>query len=182
VTNPTTHWHAEHSNFAKLLDVLDRQLALFHAGENPNYELMLDVVSYLRHFPDRQHHPREDVAFARLAARDPTTQVKVNRLLQEHRVLAKAGDDLLGLLNQAADEAIIARAEVEAAAATYLIYYRHHIASEERDILPRAAELLTPEDWSAVAAAVPPGHDPLFGDQSEERYRELRRLIALASS
>jgi hemerythrin-like domain-containing protein len=182
MTSPTAHWHAEHANFTKLLDVLDRQLALFHAGENPNYELMLDIVSYLRHFPDRHHHPHEDVAFARLAARDPAMQVKVNRLLQEHRVLAKAGDDLLALLNQAADEAIIARVEVEAAAATYLIYYRHHIASEERDILPRAAELLTPEDWSAVAAAVPPGHDPLFGEQSEERYRELRRLIALASS
>jgi hemerythrin-like domain-containing protein len=182
MTSPTAHWHAEHANFTKLLDALDRQLTLFHAGENPNYELMLDIVSYLRRFPDRHHHPREDVAFARLAARDPAMQVKVNRLLQEHRVLAQAGDDLLALLNQAADEAIIARTEVEAAAATYLIYYRHHIASEERDILPRAAELLTPEDWSAVAAAVPPGHDPLFGEQSEERYRELRRLIALASS
>lgn len=181
MTSPTAHWHAEHANFMQLLDALDRQLTLFHTGEHPNYELMLDIVSYLRHFPDRYHHAREDVAYARLAARDPAMQVKVARLLQEHRVLAKAGDDLLGLLNQVADEAIIARAEVEAAAATYLVYYRHHIASEERDILPRAAELLTPEDWAAVAAAVPSGHDPLFGDRSDERYRELRRLIAVAS-
>jgi len=181
MTGPTAHWHAEHASFLQLLDALDRQLTLFHAGERPNYELMLDIVGYLRRFPDRHHHAREDVAFARLAARDPAMQVKVNRLLQEHRVLAKAGDELLGLLNQVADEAILARAQVEAAAATYLVYYRHHIASEERDILPRAAELLTPEDWAAVAAAAPPGHDPLFGDQSEERYRELRRLIAVAS-
>jgi hemerythrin-like domain-containing protein len=181
MTSPTAHWHAEHANFMQLLDALDRQLTLFHTGEHPNYELMLDIVSYLRHFPDRYHHAREDVAYARLAERDPAMQVKVARLLQEHRVLAKAGDDLLALLNQVADEAIIARAEVEAAAATYLVYYRHHIASEERDILPRAAELLAPEDWAAVAAAVPSGHDPLFGDRSDERYRELRRLIAVAA-
>ncbi len=181
MSDRTAHWHAEHANFARLLNVLEQQLAVFHAGERPNYELMLDIVSYLRHYPDRFHHAREDVAFARLTARDPAMQVNINRLLQEHRVIAKAGDELLALLNEVADEAIISRAEVEAAAATYLVYYRHHLATEERDIMPRAAKLLKPEDWAAVAAAVPTGRDPLFGDDSEERYRELRRLIALES-
>ena len=181
MSGPIAPWHAEHANFSQLLDVLGNELVLFQAGERPNYELMLDIVSYLRHYPDRFHHAREDVAFSRLAGHDPSMQVKINRLLQEHRVIARAGDDLLKLLNEVADEAIIARAEVEAAAATYLVYYRHHIATEERDVMPRAAELLTPEDWAAVAAAAPAGRDPLFGDQSEERYRELRRLIAVAS-
>ena len=107
---------------------------------------------------------------------------KVNRLLQEHRVIANAGDELLRLLNEVADEAIVARAEVEAAAATYLVYYRHHIATEENEVLPRAIELLTPEDWADVAAAIPAGRDPLFGESSDERYRELRRLILLEAS
>jgi hemerythrin-like domain-containing protein len=182
MSDPIAVWHAEHVNFSRLLGVLEQQLAVFHAGERPNYELMLDIVNYLRHYPDRFHHAREDVAFARLAERDPAMQVKINRLLQEHRVIAKAGDELLALLNEVADEAIISRAEVEAAAATYLVYYRHHLAAEERDIMPRAEKLLTPEDWAAVVAAVPAGRDPLFGDASEERYRELRRLIALESS
>jgi hemerythrin-like domain-containing protein len=182
MSDPIAAWHAEHANFSRLLDVLEQQLAVFHAGERPNYELMLDIVNYLRHYPDRFHHAREDVAFARLAERDPAMQVKINRLLQEHRVIAKAGDELLALLNEVADEAIVTRAEVEAAAATYLVYYRHHLGTEERDIMPRAGKLLTPEDWAAVVAAVPSGRDPLFGDASEERYRELRRLIALETS
>ena len=41
------------------------------------------------------------------------------------------------------------------------------------------AELLTPQDWAAVAAAVPAGPDPLFGEDIEARYRKLRRHIAL---
>ena len=45
--------------------------------------------------------------------------------------------------------------------------------------MPRAAELLTEEDWAAVAATVPPGPDPLFGDDVEARFRELRRQIAI---
>ena len=43
----------------------------------------------------------------------------------------------------------------------------------------RAAKTLTAEDWDAVRNAVPTGRDPLFGGDPEERYRELRRQIAL---
>lgn len=179
---PAVAWHTEHEYFQRLLTLLQGQLDLFHRGERPNYELMLDITSYLRHYPDRSHHPREDVAFARLVARDPDIRGKIDRLLQEHRVLANAGDELLKLLNEVADEAIVARTAVEAAAATYLVYYRHHVATEEQDVLPRAVELLTPEDWAAANSAIPAGRDPLFGDESEERYRELRRLIMLEAN
>jgi len=174
-------WHAEHANFAQLLALLERQLARFHADEQPDYVLMLDVVEYLRHYPDRFHHAREDVAFERLVAHDPGLRVRINRLLQEHRVIARAGDELLRMLNDVADEAVVLREDVESALATYLVYYRHHLATEEREIMPRAAALLGPQDWAAVAAAVPTGRDPLFGEAAEARYGELRRLIDLES-
>ena len=86
--------------------------------------------------------------------------MRINRLLQEHRVIARAGDELLRMLNDVADEAVVLREDVETAVATYLVYYRHHLATEEREIMPRAATLLTAQDWSAVAAAAPVGRDP----------------------
>jgi hemerythrin-like domain-containing protein len=176
---PLAAWRTDHANFARLLDLLDRQLAAFHEGEQPDYTLILDVVSYLRHYPDRFHHPREDVAFARLIDREPTMQLPIARLLQEHRVIAAAGEDLLALLQAIVEGAVLERSAVEAAAAMYLVYYRHHVAAEEQHVIPRAAQLLTPADWAAVAAAVPAAPDPLFGDDFEARYRELRRQIAL---
>ena len=42
--------------------------------------------------------------------------------------------------------------------------------------MPRAAQLLTAEDWAAVASSVVP--DPLFGDVVEARFQELRSQIA----
>jgi len=178
MAEPISAWHADHVNFARLLDLLERQLAAFHAGEQPDYALMLDIVHYLRHYPDRVHHPREDVAFARLVERDPALQLQLARRLQEHRVIAAAGEELLEILQGVAEGALIARSAVEAAAATYLVYYRHHLAAEEQEVIPRAAQLLTPSDWAAVAA-VSAGADPLFGEDFEARYRELRRQIAL---
>jgi hemerythrin-like domain-containing protein len=174
-------WHQEHVHFARLLDLLEKEVAAFHADEHPNYQLMVDILDYLRYYPDRFHHPREDAAFALIVERDPELALPIARRLQEHRVIAAAGETLLGHLQAVIEEAVVARSALEAAAATYLVYYRHHLSAEEREVMPRAAKLLTPADWAAVAAAVPAGADPLFGADSAGRYRELRRQIALES-
>lgn len=177
MTDPIALWHEEHTRFARLLDLLDAQLAIFHEGGEPDYEVMRDIVWYLHEYADRHHHPREDAAFARLVHRDPGMGLPVNRLLQEHRVIATEGQELLRILDDIAAGAVISRTSVEAAAATYLVYYRHHIATEESEVIPRAAECLTAEDWESVATAVPPGRDPLFGEHFDARYEELRRLV-----
>jgi hemerythrin-like domain-containing protein len=179
--DPIIAWHTEHVYFHQLLGVLQKQLDLFHRGEQPNYELMQDIVSYLREYSDQTHHPREDVAFARLAKYCPDLELVLARLGQEHRVIAHAGEALLGMLRAIVGGAIIPRAEVEVAAATYLVYYGNHIAKEEEDVLARAAKELTPEDWEAVRNAVPLIRDPLFDREGGKRFRELRRQIALES-
>jgi len=178
MANPVAAWHAEHVYFRRLLHLLQRQVDLFHTGERPNYELMLEIIEYLHLFSDRLHHPREDVAFERLARRYPDMQLQLARLRQEHRVIAQAGEKLLEYLNAILGGAVVPRAEVEMAAATYLVYYGNHIAKEEEDVLSRAAEALTPQDWQAVAAAAPAVDDPLFGANPESRFQELRRQIA----
>lgn len=155
MVNPISAWHADHVRFGRLLDMLESEVTRFHSGEQPNYELMRDIVLWLRHYADGVHHPREDVAFERMVQRDPGLRLPVNRLLQEHRVIAHAGESLLERLENAANGGFAPRADLEAAAATFLAYYRSHMATEESTILPRAGELLQDADWAAVAAVVP---------------------------
>lgn len=172
-------WHTEHVYFRRLLALLQRQVEVFRTGERPNYELMLDIICYLKEFADRFHHPREDAAFARLATRLPEMKPDLDRLSQEHQVIAQASETLFKHLSAILAGAIVSRSEIGVAAATYLVYYGNHISKEEEDVLGRAAQALTSDDWEAVRAAVPVGHDPLFGDRPEERFRELRRQIAM---
>lgn len=180
MSGPADAWHAEHAYFGKLLHLLHREVDVFHTGERPNYELMLDIISYLRDFADRFHHPREDVAFARLAKRSPGLELYLARLRQEHTVLANAGETLRDLLTAILDGTVVERAEVEMAAAMYLVYYGNHIAREEEDVVGEAARLLDAADWEAVREAVPAQRDPLFGEAPDERYRALRERIAAA--
>ena len=177
MADPIRAWHAEHVYFTRLLELLHKEVDEFHRGERPNYELMLDIVSYLRDYSDQYHHPREDVAFDRLVKHCPDLELPLARLRQEHSVIAHAGETLRNHLEAILGGAIVPLKELEAAAATYLVYYGNHVAKEEQDILPRAARALTPEDWEAVRA-LPASRDPLFGDHPEERFRQLRQQIA----
>jgi hemerythrin-like domain-containing protein len=177
--NPIAAWHEEHVYFNRLLQLLQREVYVFHGGGRPNYELMFDIVSYLREYGDEVHHPREDAAFARLVKRCPDIELVLGRLGQEHRVIAQAGEQLLKHIEAIIDGAMVPRAEVEVAAATYLVYYGNHIAREEEDVLTLAAQHLTPEDWEAVRQVAPAGQDPLFANEAQQRYRELRRRIVL---
>lgn len=177
-TSPLAAWRTEHEYYRRLLVLLQEQLDVFHSGERPDYELMLDVLGYLREYGDAFHHPREDVAFARLIARRPDMALPIARLRQEHRVIARAGERLVELLNEALDDAVLSRTEVEVAAATYLVYYGNHIDKEEEMVLGAAEKTLTREDWEAVRDAVSSPADPLFGVSPQERYRQLARRLA----
>lgn len=141
MTGPLALWHAEHICFRRLLELLHRELDRFHRGARPNYELMLDIVSYLREYSDQHHHPREDVAFECLAKRCPDLKLDLARLAQEHRVIACAGQKLREHIESILNGSMLARAGVEAAAATYLVYYGHHLAKEDEAVLPRKKDL-----------------------------------------
>jgi hemerythrin-like domain-containing protein len=175
---PIDAWHADHAAFNRLLDLLDAEVMAFHDANEPNYPLMLDILCYLRDYLDMSHHPREEVAFTRMAERDPGLSIQVNRRKQEHRVIGVAADRLIKCLNEVIDGDLVPRSDLEQAAATYLVYYRNHLAAEEASIIPHAEKLLGADDWAAVAAAAPAAVDPLSGEGFDYRYQELRRAVA----
>lgn len=179
MVDPIAAWHAEHVRFGQLLDLLQEEVAAFHAERQPDYELMRDIVYYLRHVADGAHHAREDMAYACLLKRDPGLEAAVSRLVQEHRAIAVAGETLLGYLDDIAAEVMVERKVVEAAADTYLACYRQHLAAEESEMLPRAAAQMTPGDWAAVATALTAQPDPLFGEDFAAPYRRLRERLVV---
>jgi hemerythrin-like domain-containing protein len=176
--NPVLAWHEEHAYFGRLLQVLQEEVDRLYAGGTPDYELVLDIILYLRDYSDQVHHPREDEAFKRLARRSPELRPLLVRLHQEHRVLAQAGDRLRELVEEAVSDAVLPRADIEAAASTYIVYYRNHIETEEKEVLPVAARSLTEADWLAARDAAPAKVNPLVGEDTDDRFRHLRRRIA----
>ncbi len=146
MTNHIDKLQEEHAQFAKLLDLLEAQIGLFHHGEQPDYDLMLEIFYYMTHYPDRFHHPKEDLAFARLAERDPDIRGKVEELARLHRVIARSGSRFLKKLDVALAGAMLSRESVEIPAFEYITLYRNHMKLDADE-------------------------DSLFGRTVEDRYR-----------
>jgi len=181
MSDPIAIWRAEHSNFAKLLDLLEGQLDLFHKGESPDYDMMLDIMFYMTHYSDVMHHPREDLALARIMERDRDATAIATELSDQHARLQQCGSALVQALEDIINGSISSREHVESPGRTYVSEFRKHMQIEETSVLPLAAKVLRAKDWAAIAAAIRHIDDPLFGQNGEERYAALRRQIARES-
>lgn len=170
----------DHLDFAKLLDLLEAEIGLFHRGEQPDYELMLEIFYCMTRYPDCFHHPKEELVFAKLAERDASTKPAVQELTLEHRVIAESGLQFVDNLNAALAGAVLTREAVEIPGLEYVARYRSHIEREERELFPLARTLLRRDDWTEIDAALEPSEAPLSGPQIEARYRSIRQQVAQA--
>jgi hemerythrin-like domain-containing protein len=170
-------WKQEHRNFAKLLDLLDAQVRVFHDGKTPDYQLMLDAIYYMVDYADRVHHPREDVVFERVAERVPESRSIIEGLKNEHGQLAATGQMLLGSLESVVNGLMLERGSVENEAQRYIAAFRRHMQAEEGDIITTAAATLTEQEWREIQRITAQQEDPLFGARLQARYEALKRHI-----
>ena len=177
MSDPVALWHTEHVNFAALLDLLEVQLDRFHRGEAPDYELMLDVMFYMTHYPDVAHHPKEDLAFARLGERHAAVRPIVEQLSGQHSLLKRDGNALVIALDDIVNGGVTSREHVEAPGRAYIAAFRRHMKTEEAEILPLAATLLDRNDWTDIEGSIRELDDPVFGKSRDARYAALRRQI-----
>lgn len=178
MTDHIALWHAEHVNFARLLALLEAQLDCFHRGDAPDYELMLDIMYYMTHYPDQIHHPREDLAFARIVKREPGVRAAVDELLRQHALLRDAAAALVRELDGIINGSVVSRERVEEPGRNYIASFRSHMQKEEAEIFPAAGRVLVAADWTAIGATIAHRDDPLFGQNAEKRYAALQRQIA----
>lgn len=169
--------HKEHADLAKLLDLLDRELAIFASGERPDYDLIGAVIDYCLEYPDAVHHPKEDMIYGVLKSRDESVVQLIGDLEDEHRQIAAMTRELAEAMQQVLAEELVDRHVVHDMTRAFVHRYRHHIALEEGRVFPAASEALSAEDWAAIDSRLEQLDDPLFGDATSDRFRRLRDQI-----
>ena len=140
--------------------------------------MMLDIMFYMTHYPDVLHHPREDLAFARILELEVNSRPIVDDLAEQHVRLKDFGGVLVRSLENIVDGSITSRDRVELAGRAYIAEFRSHMRKEEEAILPLAEKLLSEADWAAIGAAIRHIDDPLFGAKGQKRFASLRQQIA----
>ena len=61
----------DHANIGRVLEALERQLAVFDEAGRPDYDVLQGIIDYFETYPEQGHHPVEDALFRRLGSRDP---------------------------------------------------------------------------------------------------------------
>lgn len=166
--------HKEHADFARLLDLLDRQQALFADGV-ADYDMIGAILQYVMEYPDAVHHPKEDLIYNVLRSRDPGLAAEVGNLEEDHRELAELTRSLAELIDRAVAEVPVDRATVRDLTREFIRRYRHHISREELHVFPTALQVLSDRDWAEIdAGLVGDMGDPLFGEVVTDHFRALR--------
>jgi hemerythrin-like domain-containing protein len=177
MANVIRHLRIDHVHMNRLLDVLEAQLALFHEGENPDYTMMMDIMQYMVNYPDRFHHPKEDLVFKKLAERDPGARLVVKDLMNKHEALSVQGNAFIESLRTVLSEFMVERKTLESQGYEYTKTLRQHIDIEENQVLPLAAKLLLEQDWNEIEDTMEAIEDPLFGPTIEKEYLALYDYI-----
>lgn len=167
----------DHVNLAKLLNAVERQLALFDKGETPDYDIIRGVADYCLNYPDLYHHPKEDIIFQHLRRRDPLVVQQVGNLDAEHQALAALTRHFADAVHNVLRDAEVSREAFDKAARGFLDTYRAHMRKEEEVFLPAAERALDDADWREVEAQAAQHEDPVFGSGGEQRFKELRQHI-----
>ena len=167
MANEITRLREEHVHFRKLLDLLEKQLNFFHVGETPDYSLLTDVLHYMINYPDRFHHPTEDVIFAHLVESDSRIVQRVDELARQHHAIAESGARLHENLESVLNGALMPRRMIEVPGLLYVTYYRSHMDKEESDLFIVAETLLRDADWDKINAR----DDVPYGSHVRRGYR-----------
>lgn len=167
----------EHRNIDKLLLVLERELDVFDRSEEPDYEIFQAVIQYFQDYPENCHHPKEDMVFEKLKARDVAAADRVGDAEADHRVetlrlrrLVEAVEDILAgreFLRQTFHDVVH----------EFIAHQRQHMDKEERLLFPAAIKGLRPEDWADIDARLNDRKDPLFNGVIETKFQALQRTI-----
>ncbi|MGF1725973.1 hemerythrin domain-containing protein [Photobacterium nomapromontoriensis] len=170
--------HTEHGYIGRLLTLLQQKLAAIRNGQEVNYSLIKDIVSYLQNHAQYCHHPKEDVLYHYYQAHYADEAEQMESLEKEHEKLAELTHEFADTVDMILMDAVIPLDVFADKLNTFVDCQKAHLEFEERKILPLIRLHFTPEDWQTVSELYEKcDSDPLFGNQVSDCYRHLAQRL-----
>lgn len=169
---------AEHRHIATVMQLFSDQLTAIEAGELVDTHVVYEIMDYMVTWPDRFHHPREDLIYGRVAELDAAAAENVDSLQRDHDHTAETGRQVLRDIQQWRDGEISGELLVKSGRA-YVAHMYEHMNSEEQLVFPQIERVLGAGDWRDLALddRLQPVGDPVFGPRVQREFRNLARKL-----
>lgn len=168
----------EHRHLAALVRVLAKTAGKSEPLKIGDYYLLRDIAGYLHDYPDRVHHPTEEVLFETVRRRKPALKEAIRQMRVDHLALSQETQKLLDLLDRAIEEpGHDSEKIIRTVCNAFAGHQREHMETENRVLFPAAIESLRPADWLEIEARFPAAEDPLFGRAVGSQHRTLYEYL-----
>jgi hemerythrin-like domain-containing protein len=163
----------DHRNMRQMLVLLEHESNLIYDGQQPDFELLHDVMHYMTIYPDAVHHPKEDRLYAELRAVRPDLSRGFERITMDHRHIAELSLTLKTDIASINLGAVTRRKGVVGNALRYVNTLRGHMQWEELDLFRRVDEMIAEGHDVIDVAIFSQTTDPVFGPETEENFARL---------
>ena len=169
---------AEHRHMATVMQLFADQLKAVEDGELVDTHVVYEIMDYMVSWPDRYHHPREDLIYGRVAEIDSKAADEVDTLQRDHDRTATRGREVLRDIERWR-EGEVSGAVVAKSGRNYIDHIYEHMNVEEKVVFPHIESVLSLQDWRELAEddhlrAVA---DPVFGPRIQREFRNLTRKL-----
>lgn len=168
----------EHRSMNYVVELLEHLLGSIAAPtDEPDFELLSVCLNYLKEYPGRCHHPKEDrYLFKAIRTHAPEHATVLNQLEAEHildtRMLRALHSALVGYRTGAADGLQSLREQV----GSYSAMLHAHTRTEEW-LLSALGDEIPASEWQEIADAFATNGDPLFGPTQQREFDRVRERI-----
>ncbi|MCP5245383.1 MAG: hemerythrin domain-containing protein [Burkholderiales bacterium] len=171
--------HTDHYHLQRLLNCLSHEIDCydFDSKRVPDLDIILSALDYVRTYPDKWHHPSEDVIFNRLLNKEVKESKLIKQLQDEHEKIVLETKEINELFNSVADDCIVSAVELLSSARKYIALQKKHLNKENEFVYPLMDTEFSEQDWREIEKEVKIQSDPLFNNRSKKEYDQLYRYI-----
>lgn len=170
--------HQDHIHLSRLLKMLVRHVRVLQDGGDPDFEMMIDIVEYIRTYSDNHHHPKEDEVYKVVKSKTNKVSHIVEGLFNEHQQIPKLTIAFEELLKGAhSGYLIIQRDELSEKITNFIDIQWSHSKTEEDILFPLIHKLMKDADWKQVESQIKEKDDPLFSATVDKQYENLSKTM-----
>jgi hemerythrin-like domain-containing protein len=169
---------SEHRHLGSVAVLFKEQLDAIEQGQMVDTHVVYEIMDYMVRWPDRFHHPREDLIYCRVAEIDASAADNVDSLQREHDVMAKQSRAVLDDIEQWRQGNTEGAAMI-ASGREYIDRLYAHMKTEEKVVFPQIEAVLTATDWRELEIddRLQPVADPVFGGRIDREFRNMARKL-----
>lgn len=177
--------HTDHSHLLRLLECFSHEIDCydFDSQRSADLDIILSALDYIQTYPDKWHHPAEDIIFNRLLKKNVKESSLIEQLQNEHQEIISATKKVQELFNNVAEDCIVSADELLTQSRDYVKLQKKHLEKEIEHVYPLMNSMFSENEWREIEKEIRMQNDPLFATPSKKEYDQLYKyIVALEKS